>query len=383
MSAERILYLDMIVGERIQEMKLAGIRRYAKARGWDVVPVDRRESRPAKILKQLAKHEPIGCIIECSDGREDLPPSRFGDLPVVYLNSARNLYGGAVPRVGIDHKAVARAAFRELSASRPAAYAVVGFRGKRAWSLDRERAFRAFAVATGRSCHVFPRRDETVEEKISRLARWAARLPRSCAVFAVNDRTAAEVVAACQMAGRRIPQDLTLLGVDNEPVSEASDPPVSSIQLDFERAGHQAARQLDFMLSGHPDAPAEYMFGPLLAVRRESTCGSGRREPRILAAVEMIRREACDGLMPRDLIARFPGSRRLFELRFREAMGRSILDEIQHVRLERVETLLARTDTPIGAIASFCGYGSDIQLRKIFRARTGMSMREWRKKNQG
>ena len=53
-----------------------------------------------------------------------------------------------------------------------------------------------------------------------------------------------------------------------------------------------------------------------------------------------------------------------------------------HVRLEKVETLLAGTDAAIGAIADFCGFGSEVELRQIFRARTGMSMREWRKRNR-
>ena len=95
----------------------------------------------------------------------------------------------------------------------------------------------------------------------------------------------------------------------------------------------------------------------------------------------MIRREACDGLTARALAARFPGSRRLFEMRFREAMGHSVLDEILHVRMEKAFTLLAKTDTAIGAIPALCGFGSDSDLDILFRRRCGMSMRAWRKQN--
>ena len=116
-----------------------------------------------------------------------------------------------------------------------------------------------------------------------------------------------------------------------------------------------------------------------MAVRRESTMGHGRHEARILEAVEMIRSEACDGLTAEALAARFPGSRRLFEMRFREAMGRSVLDEIQHVRMQKVQALLADTDIPIGAIADFCGFRTDRALRKLFLASEGMSMTEWRR----
>ena len=70
------------------------------------------------------------------------------------------------------------------------------------------------------------------------------------------------------------------------------------------------------------------------------------------------------------------------ELRFREAFGHSILDEIQNVRMEKVQFLLAKTDTPIAAIAAFCGYKTDIALRKAFRLQTGMSLADWRKANR-
>ena len=114
-------------------------------------------------------------------------------------------------------------------------------------------------------------------------------------------------------------------------------------------------------------------------MRRRSTQGAGRREPRILEAVDIIRREATNGLTAAALAARFPGSRKHFERRFREAMGHSVLDEIMHVRLQAAKDLLAKPEPPIGAIADFCGFGSQVELRIVFRDHTGMSLREWRR----
>lgn len=48
-AAPAILYLDMVPGEHIQKMKLAGMRRYAAARGWEVVAVPERDSRPGNL----------------------------------------------------------------------------------------------------------------------------------------------------------------------------------------------------------------------------------------------------------------------------------------------------------------------------------------------
>ena len=281
-----------------------------------------------------------------------------------------------------DGAATTALAFHELASNRPRAYAVVGYREKRPWSDIREKAVRGLVDAAGVPCFRFVRREESAPLRAQRLAAWVAALPMKTAVFAVNDNTAAEVVAACSAAGRKIPADMTLLGVDNlESVCEAGEIQISSIQVDFEHAGYRAAKMLDDRFSGRIRLSATDQFGPLMVVRRESTRGFGRREPRILTAVERIRREACDGLTAREVMHGIAGSRRLFELRFREAMGHSVLDEILNVRLEQVCHLLSATDTPIGAIASFSGFGSEIALSKLFHRRFGLSLRAWRKAN--
>ena len=378
-----ILYADMWKGERVQEMKLAGIRRYAAMRGWSVEVLSEAESRPGRLRSFLSDMMPAGVIVEASAAHTDLPPRFFRNLPVVYLDCARGLYGGRMPKLVHDGEATTRVAFRELSSNRPLAYAVVGYMGVRPWSSIRERTFRALVKDAGRRCFLFPRRDEPSAGRAARLAEWVGHLPSKTAIFAVNDNTAAEVVAACQACGKGIPADMTLLGVDNmEGVCENGETQISSIQVDFARAGYFAAKMLDDVMSGRAGRPFEDRFGPMMVVRRESTRGFGRREHCILPVVELIRREACNGLTAREAMKGIKGSRRLFEMRFREAMGHSVLDEILSVRLERVCHLLARTETPIGAMASFCGFRSDIALSKLFRRRFGMSLLAWRRQNR-
>jgi LacI family transcriptional regulator len=401
-TAPAILYLDMVPGERNQEMELSGIRRYAAARGWSVETVPEAQSRPPFLPALLARLRPLGVIVECSVGRTDFPPRLFGDLPIVYLDAPPSLYGPRVARVALDDDAVVRAAMRELSAGRPAAYAFVGYYYATPWERARERAFRLQAGAMGKPFRIFhhvPADRNDHGSRTVRLSGWLATLPRHCAVMAVNDQTAANVVRAANRAGRRIPYDLTLTGVDNnESFLTGTSPTITTVQVDFERAGFLAARKLGDILAARnaknlkgfagfafpvaKKAEEETRFGPLMVIRRESTRGFGRREPYIFNAVELIRREACNGLTPAKLAARVPGSRRLFELRFREAMGHSVLDEIQSVQLEKVCTLLAQTDTPVKAIADFCGFGAGSTLRDLFRARFKMSMRDYRRLNR-
>ena len=67
------------------------------------------------------------------------------------------------------------------------------------------------------------------------------------------------------------------------------------------------------------------------------------------------------------------------EIRFRRAVGRSILDKIQRVRIEKAKSpLLSREQPNLTAIANFCGYATSSALYKTFIKETGMSPLSWR-----
>ena len=59
--------------------------------------------------------------------------------------------------------------------------------------------------------------------------------------------------------------------------------------------------------------------------------------------------------------------------------GKSILEEIKSVRLERAKNLLRKSDTSVAEIAAACGYGSTEALRKIFITEFGSAPARWRK----
>lgn len=418
-----ILFLNDRADDPTKRLKLAGVRRYAAAVGWDVVPIKEEMSGKKKIPHLLTVYHPAGCICDEDSTPTGATPRLFGSVPVVFANAYGSRHAAAAVRICVDNEAVARAAFRELSAGNPKAFAVVGESSSPEWSVVRMEAFRAEVAKTGLPCRVFRENKWTVtKESVAYFRPILSALPHHTAIYAVNDPIARRIADAAIAAGLRIPQDLTLLGTDNNPDwCEASRPTLSSIQLDFERMGYLAASLLAARMKGaallstdgalrtndnipslspkaarHCSEGARHCaagtsslersdggvatIGPLLAVRRESTRGHGRREPHILEAVEIIRREACDGLTVAALSARLPGSRRLLDLRFREAMGHSVHEEILQVRLERVFDLLRRPDMRIGAIADMSGFALH-QLDKVFRTRFGCSLRAWRQRN--
>ncbi|MBR3086391.1 MAG: substrate-binding domain-containing protein [Kiritimatiellae bacterium] len=408
-----ILYLGHISGIAVHDAVFSGISRYAAMRGWTAESVNYRVAHGKGLSVILAEKRPVGCIVECSNGPPDLPPAAFGRVPAVFMNCLSVPRGRRIARVAVDNGSVAAAAFRELSSGNPDGFAAVGLSDSAMpdgiWSNARVAAFRALCRKERRRCLCLVDWGRGGDEPDARLREWIAELPPRTAVFAVNDATAASIARAAKAAGRSIPRDLTLVGVDNDSaLCETVSPSLSSIPMDFESGGFLAARLLGEMMGAKKAAEQSLAtkdtkkekdignsvpfvaknstvtisYGPLLVIRRRSTGGRGRREPWVLDAVEAIRREACDGLTAAALAKRFRCSRWLLEKRFREATGHSILDEIQHVRFQQVEALLSGTDTAIDAIAGMCGFGSEIELRHLFRRRTGMSMREWRKRRR-
>ncbi len=175
-----ILYLNADLSEdRIKELEISGMKRYAGARGWRVVPVSHEKWVALGIPALLAVHSPVaGCIVEATDDCVDLPPSLFGDIPVVYFHAAPSLLGGRITRISTDDAATARAAFRELSVGLPAAFAVVAFKDNFAWSRVRVNTFAALAAEAGVPCSVFPPPGSVPGNREADMARWVATLPR-------------------------------------------------------------------------------------------------------------------------------------------------------------------------------------------------------------
>lgn len=351
--------------------RLDGIRRYAQALGIEVATLGRNDCGIEEVSSSLARLRPAGCIVE----PPFLHPRFFRKFPTVFFDVPHMpKWRGVSAGVRCDEAAVAEAAYRELAAGVPPVFAVVSrWMFFHTWPAERIDAFLECCRKDGRECLVLDgKRGESEEAFRTRLGAWVTTLPRRCAIFAVNDSIAVDVDNALRAAHRSMPHDATLVGANAaDPSDSAARNGISSVTIDFELSGYLAAKAL---LEGGGGE----IFGPLLVERRKSTRGRGRRAAFVMEAVDMIRREACDGLTAANVIKRSGVTKSLFTLRFREAMGHSVRAEIEQVRLARVLTLLAETDTPLGVVADMCGFGSEVELRQIFRKRVRTSMKEWR-----
>lgn len=361
---------------------ICGVSAYARQRKWRIHMVDKADRKT--LTDALAFFRPVGCLIGGHIDRTcDLVelPSRFAKtIPVVYLDrdpfpSAKRIFCAAH-----DSAETGRMAAKELLDLGLSSYGYVAWHTPTYWNEMRLKGFSQELRSFGLRPSVFAPDGGASTTRLRKLGDWLKTLPRPIGVFAANDRTAADVLLVADQIGFRVPNDLVVIGVDNNlAICASSEPTITSIVPDFERGGYLAARLLDERIANPKMPPTTRWFRPLSIVRRDSTARTAVGNPSINKALSLINEMACSGLKAKDVIAVLPGSRRYAERDFLKATGKTILQVIIDVRLEKVKELLQKPDCKISTIAAQSGWTSANYLRRIFQERMHMSMSNWRK----
>lgn len=259
-------------------------------------------------------------------------------------------------------------------------FAYVGSIPSSYWSETRADAFERRLKQSGYPCAVYkPRSMSSWSSEQKSMAKWLRALPKPCGLFAAFDLRAKQVLNICLAADIRVPDEIAIIGADNdEAICENTVPTLSSVQSDFENGGYMAAELLDQLMRKKAKKPVSLTYGLKQIVLRQSTQRFHASNRQAAAALEFIRINACEGITVNDVAHHLNVSRRLAELRFREACDCSILKEIQNRRLERVCHFLRATNLPISEIGERCGYPTETYLTALFKARFGMTMRQYR-----
>ena len=288
--------------------------------------------------------------------------------------------------------AIARMAAAHLVERSLRHFAFCGFVGS-GWSLRREEAFARYLADLGFPCQTHrielanwmqrPNWIETWEDEQPILVEWLKSLPKPVGLMACNDICGREVLQACAVAGLPVPDDVAVVGVDNdELMCELSNPPLSSVALDLEKAGYEAARLLDNLMSDHVTGGYVVEVEPVYVVTRQSTDIIAQRDPCVATALRFIKDHAGHGISVPDVVAHVGVSRRTLERRFLRSLGRSISSQITQHRLERAKRLLLETDLPSQRVATGAGFGSTKTFNRVFRRAVGVPPMRFRLQSQ-
>lgn len=264
-------------------------------------------------------------------------------------------------------------------------FAFVGAFGDPLWSTRREEGFVATIQRAGFACEIYPLPESRAhcewgrEQKI--MSQWLATLPRPLGVLACDDNRGRHVLEACRAAGLYVPEDVAVVGIDNDDLlCEVSDPPLSSVAIDTCRGGYEAAALLDGLMSGRIARPQQVLVRPTGVVARRSTDAFGLDDREVALALRFIHDNAVRTMGVPDVVRHVSLSRRALELRFHKALGRSVLDEIRHCRLDRARRLLVETEMSIAEVAVAAGFGTSNSMYRVFERILGFSPRDYRRR---
>jgi len=253
------------------------------------------------------------------------------------------------------------------------------------WSQMRSEQFSKAIAAAGFQTHSYrlPRLkvQRLWENEQIILGDWLKSLPKPIGLMACNDDRAQYVLEACQMASLRVPDDVAVIGVDNdELICDLTTPPLSSIALNHEKAGYQAAQLLDKMMAGEKvDSKTTISLQSLHVVSRQSTDVLAIEDHDLVKAIRFIRQHSNKVIQVTDVVDHGVLSRRALERRFRKILRRSVFDEIKRTRVEHVCRMLLTTNLSVSQIALRMGYSNNKHIGRSFRREKGMTPLQYRK----
>lgn len=290
-----------------------------------------------------------------------------------------------IPHVLPDDVAVGRAAARALVERGFRHCAFMGFPGQ-VFSDRRALGFAETLGAQGRGVTEYVPGElwwnpTGHPAELERMRAWLLELPKPVGIFAATDSLGRRVIGLCQEIGLRVPESVAVLGVDNvEPLCEIMRPGLSSIPLDGRGAGLAACAALDRLLAGEAASLVPTLMPPLPLVERRSTDVFAVDDENVGLAMRYIWENAHREMDVAAILEAVPASRRNLERRFKKAMGRTLLDEIWRVRVEKAKKLLAGTNWAMPRIAKDSGFPSAKGLSAIFLRETGMTPTGYRAK---
>jgi LacI family transcriptional regulator len=358
---------------------LRGINDYSKIRGpWlfhlpNDIPI--REIPPA------SEWRGDGIIAQPRQNQEFVRQLVEVGIPVVTLSGPPGT--GGLPAVRGNHEAVAELAmahFRDRGFTR---FAYCGAPNEWNWPPTGKN-FQRLAEAGGGQCEIYQPTEDPGSQtlQISQLKVWLKSLPKPVGLLASNDNRAREVLDACRLAGIFVPEEVAVLGVnDDELICELANPPLSSVMHNARRIGYEAAAMLDQFMSGKK-VTSDIVLAPLGVHSRKSTDLLAIEDPEVAKAVRFIREHACEGIRVENVLEEVAMSRRSFEKRFRQALGRPPHTEIRRVQLERVGQLLVESDFKLQKIAEVAGFSSAQYLAGLFHRKMGMTPGAWRQEGR-
>lgn len=348
---------------------LAGIYRFVAehSRDWDIIPMKKIGGLPLSTLSKLISDGIDGVITVNNTPDDFMQEFITHGIPVIMLDFNHQQ---ADVRIFSDDEAIGCLAAKHLiSFGNFRTFGYVPHENGARWSYLRMKGF-AETLATHR-------KKAALKGHKTNLADWLKQLKRPAAVFCASDEIATDVIRTATLNKIRVPRDISILGVDDDSLfCDNTRPTLSSVRPGHEASGYAAAEALDRIFR-HKKA-TDKTIPPQGITDRESIASCIPATALVERACQLVAEHAKDGWDVDRIAERLHTSRRLLSLRFSQIQGQSVHDALISERLKEVERLLKMTRTTIKEITVQAGFGNVNYLKRLFKSRFGVTMKEFR-----
>ena len=301
--------------------------------------------------------------------RQLLAFARTARVPVVETQAFGRFLDA--PKVVPDHEAIGRLAAEHFLALNFRQLAYVSF-DDNPLEAARRHGFRRAAELAGATFHALT---------FAQLRRQLARLPRPMALFAVNDPNALDVIRACRDAGFRVPEEFAVMGVDDTAiVCDLAAVPLSSIDCNYERQGYEAAALLDQLMNGRKPPSGPTIVPPRGVIMRRSTDILAVPDLGAARMLSTLRQRFRERRGIQQFVAELGLPLRQVHDHFLAHVGRTMLQELNRLRVEYAQTLLRDPRQKIETIALESGFSNRFHFVNAFRRVAGQTPTGFRRK---
>ncbi|MEN6385369.1 MAG: XylR family transcriptional regulator [Phycisphaerales bacterium] len=374
----KIILMMEPIGEYVQGL-LRGIAQYSNTNGpWVFF---REPGKHEGTLPQLSPELADGIIAKIPNtvwARKKIPQS----VPTILIGYREIVHG--MPQIFGDTEAIGKLAAEYFLNKGFRNFAFCGF-DEFHWSRERGKSFKLFLESKKYKIHFYKnlkgtkRKSWQLEQED--IAKWLKTLPKPIAILACNDDRGQHLITACKLAKLRIPEETSILGVDNDKfVCALTNPPLSSIALGSEKAGFEAAQLLSKMMKTKKMIYSNVIVHPTHIVNRQSTDIIAIEDAMMSDAINYIQKNANMDISVDDVAEEVMVSRRRLERKFRNLLNKSVYEEIRHIRVNNIISMLLETNLTIAQIGLAMGFKDITHTGRYFKEETGLSPLAYRQK---
>ena len=354
-----------------------GIANYSKLYGpWSFYkePIDLKSSFP-----HLTSWKPDGIIMRDSLITKELLKLNIPTIVAIHNST----YPKDLPTIKTDSKAIAQMASQHFLEKGLRNMAFCGFDDFE-WSKERGKYFSMFNEEAGYKTQIYVQQNKHIdsdwENEQRHVSEWIINLPKPVGIFAANDDRGQHILEVCKLINLNVPEDVAVIGVDNDPmICEIGDPPLTSIALNVESAGFEAAKLMDYMITNRKLSGEQIAVSPVHIVQRQSSDILAVGDPEVNRAINFIKKNAQNKILVKDVVKQTNLSRRTLERKFKQSIRRSIYGEIKRVRIELIAKMLIETDLPISHISSLFNFTDIEHISRYFKLAKDIGLRDFRK----